>query len=118
MEKKITNFGIKYEKFCTISAMKSYVLIIDELLNHYEDLKDNQRLHDLKKIYVLEFTKDETPEAINSLVKLANRLDEQEAAYALCHAKKAGLFTFAALPYVRTEDFTDTALETSCLILI
>ena len=60
----------------------------------------------------LEFTKDETPEAINSLVKLANRLDEQEAAYALCHAKKAGLFTFAALPYVRTEDFTDTALET------
>lgn len=60
----------------------------------------------------LEFTKDETPEAINSLVKLANRLDEQEAAYALCHAKKAGLFTFATLPYVRTEDFTDTALET------
>lgn len=59
-----------------------------------------------------EFTKDETPEAINCLVNLANRLDEQEAAYALCHAKKAGLFTFAALPYVRTEDVNNTALET------
>lgn len=59
-----------------------------------------------------EFTDEETPEAINCLVSIANRLDEQDAAYALCHAKKAGLFTMAALPYVRTEDFTDTALET------
>lgn len=57
------------------------------------------------------FTKKQTPEAINCLVNLANRLDEQEAAYALCHAKKAGLFVMAALPYVRTEDFTNTALE-------
>ena len=58
-----------------------------------------------------EFTNKETPEAINCLVNLCNRLDEQEAAYALCHAKKAGLFTMAALPYVRTEEFTNTALE-------
>lgn len=58
-----------------------------------------------------EFSKKETPEAINCLVNLANRLDEQEAAYALCHAKQAGLFTMAALPYVRTEEFTNTALE-------
>lgn len=58
-----------------------------------------------------EFTKKETPEAINCLVNLADRLDEQEAAYALCHAKKAGLFTMAALPYVRTQEFTNTALE-------
>lgn len=58
-----------------------------------------------------EFTKKETPEAINCLVNLVDRLDEQEAAYALCHARKAGLFTMAALPYVRTEDFTNTALE-------
>lgn len=58
-----------------------------------------------------EFTKKETPEAINCLVNLVNRLDEQEAAYALCHARKAGLFVMAALPYVRTEDFTNTALE-------
>ena len=59
-----------------------------------------------------EFTDKETPEAINCLVNVANRLDEQDAAYALCHAKKAGLFTMAELPYVRTEDFTNTALET------
>lgn len=58
-----------------------------------------------------EFSKKETPEAINCLVKLANRLDEQEAAYALCHAKEAGLFTMATLPYVRTDEFTNTALE-------
>lgn len=58
-----------------------------------------------------EFNKKETPEAINCLVGLCNRLDEQEAAYALCHAKKAGLFTMAELPYVRTEEFTNTALE-------
>ena len=58
-----------------------------------------------------EFSKKETPEAINCLVSLCDRLDEQEAAYALCHAKKAGLFTMAALPYVRTEEFTNTALE-------
>lgn len=58
-----------------------------------------------------EFSKKETPEAINCLVSLCERLDEQEAAYALCHAKKAGLFTMAALPYVRTEEFTNTALE-------
>lgn len=58
-----------------------------------------------------EFNKKETPEAINCLVNLCNRLDEQEAAYALCHAKKAGLFTMAELPYVRTEEFTNTALE-------
>ena len=58
-----------------------------------------------------EFTNKETPEAINCLVNLCNRLDEQEAAYALCHAKKAGLFTMATLPYVRTEEFTNTALE-------
>lgn len=58
-----------------------------------------------------EFTNKETPEAINCLVNLCNRLDEQEAAYALCHAKKAGLFIMAALPYVRTEEFTNTALE-------
>ena len=59
-----------------------------------------------------EFSNKETPEAINCLVTLCDRLDEQEAAYALCHAKKAGLFTIAALPYVRTEDFNNTALET------
>ena len=59
----------------------------------------------------IEFTKKETPEAINCLVDLVGRLDEQEAAYALCHAKTAGLFTMAALPYVRTQDFTNTALE-------
>lgn len=59
----------------------------------------------------VEFGKKETPQAINCLVNLVNRLDEQEAAYALCHAKKAGLFTMAALPYVRTQEFTNTALE-------
>ena len=64
--------------------------------------------HNLEDI---EFTKKETPEAINCLVNLVDRLDEQEAAYALCHAKTAGLFTMAALPYVRTQDFTNTALE-------
>lgn len=64
-----------------------------------------------KNLEDLEFTNKETPEAINSLVSLCDRLDEQEAAYALCHAKKAGLFTMAALPYVRTEDLTNTALE-------
>lgn len=64
--------------------------------------------HNLEDI---EFTKKETPEAINCLVNLVDRLDEQEAAYALCHAKNAGLFTMAALPYVRTEEFTNTALE-------
>lgn len=58
-----------------------------------------------------EFSNKETPEAINCLVGLCNRLDEQEAAYALCHAKKAGLFTIAELPYVRTQEFTNTALE-------
>lgn len=65
-----------------------------------------------KNLDDIEFTKKETPEAINCLVSLCDRLDEQEAAYALCHAKKAGLFTMAELPYVRTEDFTNTALET------
>ena len=64
-----------------------------------------------KNLDDIEFTKKETPEAINCLVSLCDRLDEQEAAYALCHAKKAGLFTMAELPYVRTEDFTNTALE-------
>ena len=64
-----------------------------------------------KNLEDLEFTNKETPEAINSLVSLCDRLDEQEAAYALCHAKKAGLFTMAELPYVRTEDLTNTALE-------
>lgn len=59
----------------------------------------------------IQFTDKETPEAIECLVSLTPRLDEQEAAYALCHAKKAGLFTIAALPYVRTEEFTNTALE-------
>lgn len=65
-----------------------------------------------KNLDNVEFTKKETPEAINCLVNLCDRLDEQEAAYALCHAKKAGLFTMAELPYVRTQDFTNTALET------
>ena len=51
----------------------------------------------------LEFNKKQTPEAITCLVQLADRLDEQDAAYALCHAKKAGLFTMAALPFVRTD---------------
>ena len=58
-----------------------------------------------------EFDKKHTPDAINCLVKLSDRLDEQEAAYALCHAKKAGQFVFAALPFVRT-DFNDTPFET------
>ena len=64
-----------------------------------------------KNLEGLEFTDKETPQAISSLVNVCNRLDEQEAAYALCHAKKAGLFTMAELPYVRTEDLTNTALE-------
>ena len=64
--------------------------------------------HNLDEI---QFSDKETPEAIECLVNLTPRLDEQEAAYALCHAKKAGLFTMAALPYVRTEEFTNTALE-------
>lgn len=64
--------------------------------------------HNLDEI---QFSDKETPEAIECLVNLTPRLDEQEAAYVLCHAKKAGLFTMAALPYVRTEDFTNTALE-------
>ena len=59
-----------------------------------------------------EFTNKETPQAIDCLVSICNRLDEQEAAYALCHAKKAGLFTMAELPYVRTDEFNNTALET------
>jgi hypothetical protein len=59
-----------------------------------------------------EFTNKEIPDAINCLISVCDRLDEQEAAYALCHAKKAGLFTMAELPYVRTEDFNNTALET------
>lgn len=64
--------------------------------------------HNLDEI---QFSDKETPEAIECLVNLTPRLDEQEAAYALCHAKKAGLFTMATLPYVRTEEFTNTALE-------
>ena len=64
--------------------------------------------HNLDEI---QFSDKETPEAIECLVNLTPRLDEQEAAYALCHAKKAGLFTMAELPYVRTEEFTNTALE-------
>ena len=64
-----------------------------------------------KNLNDLEFNEKETPKAINCLVGLADRLDEQDAAYALCHAKKAGLFVMAALPYVRTEEFTNTALE-------
>lgn len=59
----------------------------------------------------LEFNKKQTPEAITCLVQLADRLDEQDAAYALCHAKKAGLFTMAALPFVRT-DLNNTLFNT------
>ena len=59
----------------------------------------------------LEFNKKQTPEAITCLVQLADRLDEQDAAYALCHAKKAGLFTIAALPFVRT-DLNNTLFNT------
>lgn len=59
----------------------------------------------------LEFNKKQTPEAITCLVQLADRLDEQDAAYALCHAKKAGLFTMAALPFVRT-DLNNTLFDT------
>ena len=59
----------------------------------------------------LEFNKKQTPEAITCLVQLADRLDEQDAAYALCHAKKAGLFTMATLPFVRT-DLNNTLFNT------
>lgn len=59
----------------------------------------------------LEFNKKQTPEAITCLVQLADRLDEQDAAYALCHAKKAGLFTMATLPFVRT-DLNNTLFDT------
>jgi hypothetical protein len=59
----------------------------------------------------LEFNKKQAPEAIDCLIQLADRLDEQDAAYALCHAKKAGLFTMAALPFVRT-DINDTLFQT------
>lgn len=51
------------------------------------------------------------PTGINNLVSLVDRLDEQEAAYALNHAKTAGKFVLAALPYVRT-DMPDTAWTT------
>ena len=51
------------------------------------------------------------PQGINNLVELVDRMDEQEAAYALCHAKTAGKFVLAALPYVRT-DMPDTAWAT------
>lgn len=53
----------------------------------------------------------DVPQGINSLVNLVERMDEQEAAYALCHAKTAGKFVIAALPYVRT-DMPDTAWTT------
>lgn len=51
------------------------------------------------------------PTGINNLVSLVDRLDEQEAAYALNHAKTAGKFVLAALPYVRT-DMPDTTWTT------
>lgn len=51
------------------------------------------------------------PQGINNLVELVDRMDEQEAAYALCHAKTAGKFVLAALPYVRT-DMPDTLWTT------
>lgn len=51
------------------------------------------------------------PTGINNLVSLVDRLDEQEAAYALNHAKIVGKFVLAALPYVRT-DMPDTAWTT------
>lgn len=51
------------------------------------------------------------PNGINNLISLVDRLDEQEAAYALNHAKVAGKFIFAALPYVRT-DMPDTSWTT------
>ena len=51
------------------------------------------------------------PTGINNLISLVDRLDEQEAAYALNHAKTAGKFVLAALPYVRT-DMPDTAWST------
>lgn len=51
------------------------------------------------------------PQGINNLVSLVDRMDEQEAAYALCHAKTAGKFVIAALPYVRT-DMPDTLWTT------
>lgn len=51
------------------------------------------------------------PAGINNLTSLVDRLDEQEAAYALNHAKTAGKFVLAALPYVRT-DMPDTAWTT------
>ena len=51
------------------------------------------------------------PTGINNLISLVDRLDEQEAAYALNHAKTAGKFVLAALPYVRT-DMPDTAWTT------
>lgn len=54
---------------------------------------------------------DNVPQGINDIVSLTDRLDEQEAAYALNHAKVAGKFTIAALPYVRT-DMPDTAWTT------
>ena len=53
----------------------------------------------------------DVPEGINNLVELVDRMDEQEAAYALCHAKTAGKFVLAALPYVRT-DMPDTLWTT------
>lgn len=51
------------------------------------------------------------PQGINNLVELVDRMDEQEAAYTLCHAKTAGKFVLAALPYVRT-DMPDTLWTT------
>lgn len=59
----------------------------------------------------IEFDKKQVPDAINCLVKLVDRMDEQEAAYALCHARKAGKFILAELPFVRT-DFNDNPFET------
>ena len=59
----------------------------------------------------IEFDKKQVPDAINCLVKLVERMDEQEAAYALCHARKAGKFILAELPFVRT-DFNDNPFET------
>lgn len=70
--------------------------------------KNGKWIISTKNLDDIEISQKQTPEAISCVVDLAERLDEQEAAYALCHAKKAGLFTFAALPYVRT---TDTAMD-------
>lgn len=107
ISKMINEIEAEYGNFDEVDTFTSPDKNIELIKITHKDDKWTINANNLSEDLIIK----EIPRGIELLVNLVNRLSEQEAAYALCHAKAAGKFVFAALPYVRT-DMPDTAWST------